>query len=241
MESILFILTGVAIDMNYILNIRMLDTYIKELSTRYTVHVACISGQDDFHIFEDIIPFTYKVISTKMQLDKVCDFISGCPPYDWYVKLRSEVKLLDQLDFDSYPKDSINARARVYTGPLSIKHASSAGQGYLHYVHAIHQSEELEEFILDDAIYIFHKTVVENGGFAPITEEERGRRDWYFTSPGKQHEWFHTAVWKSRKIPLNLIGINMDFTHNNREALSTHVNVPPCPHSAAKCPARRIY
>jgi len=242
MESILFILTGVAIDMNYILNIRMLDTYIKELSTRYTVHVACISGQDDFHIFEDIIPFTYKVVSTKMQLDKVCDFVSECPPYDWYVKLRSEVKLLDQLDFDSYPKDSINARARVYTGPLSIKYASSAGgQGYLHYVHAIHHSEELEEFILDDAIYIFHKTVVEKGGFAPLTEGERGRRDWYFTSPGKQHEWFHTAVWKSRKIPLNLIGINMDFTHSHKQALSANVNVPACPHSAAKCPARRIF
>ena len=213
------------------------------LSTRYTVHIACISAQDDFHVFDDIMPFTYKFVSTKMQLDKVCDFISGCGvSYDWYVKIRSEVQLLEQLDFDSYPKDSINARARVYTGPLSIKHASSVGgKGYLDYIHAIHYSPQLEELILDDAIYIFHKTVVEKGGFAPITEEERGRREWYITSPGKQHEWFHTGVWTSRKIPLNLIGIHMDFTHSHKQALSANVNVPACAHSASKCPARRIY
>jgi hypothetical protein len=242
MESILFILTALTMDMRFVVNIHILNDYIKKLSTRYTVHVACISGQDDFDVFEDILPFTYKVISTKMQLDKLCDFVSGCPPYDWYVKIRPEVQLLEQLDFDSYSKEGINARARVYTGPLSVKHASSAGgQGYLDYVHAIHYSPELEEIILDDQVYIFHRTVVEKGGFAPITDEERGHRDWYITSPGKQHEWFHTGVWISRKIPLNLIGIHMDFTYGHKQALSANVNVPACAHNASKCPARRIY
>jgi len=240
MERILFILTGLTMDMRFVVNIHILNDYIKKLSTRYTVHVACISGQDDFDVFDDILAFTYKVVNTKMQLDKVCDFVSECPPYDWYVKVRPEIKLFEQLDFDSYSKEGINARARVYTGPLCIKNASAVGQGYLEYVHAIHYSEELEEIILDEAIFIFHKTLVEKGKFAPLTDEERGRQDWYFTSPGKQHEWFHTAVWKSRQIPLNLIGIAVDFKHNNREALSTNVNVPPCAYSASECPVRRV-
>jgi hypothetical protein len=175
--------------------------------------VACISGRDDFDVFEDILPFTYKVISPKKQLDKVCDFISEAPPYDWYVKVRAEVKLLEQLDFDSYSKDGINARARVYEGPLSIKNgAAVGGKGTHSHIHAIHYSPELKELVMDDTIFIVHRNVVEKGGFAPLTDKDRERREWYNNPFGNQEEWFHTSVWKHRNIQLNLIGIYVDFT-----------------------------
>lgn len=242
MQKILFMLTGLIMDDRYVVNIQILNHYIKQLSKQYIVDIACISGRDDFENFDEILHFKYKVVSPKKQLDKICDFISECTEsYDWYVKIRAEVKLLEQLDFSSFCKNSINARARVYNGPLSIKNASAVGgQGYLDYIHAIHYSPELKEIVLDEMIYIFHKNVVEKLGFTPITDEERGRKDWYFTSLWNQHEWYHTAVWKSRGIPLNLIGLNLDFTHTGRHAFSADVNVNPCKYMASECPALRI-
>jgi len=228
-------------DTRYLDNIRILKHYIDELSTRFIVHVACISGKDDFHVFEDILPFTYKVVSSSKQLDKICDFVSSCTEsYDWYVKIRAEVKLLEQLDFDSFCLNSINARARVYNGPLQIKHAAAVGgDGYLHYVHAIHYSPELKEIILDDMLYIFHRRLVEKGTFAPITDEERGRQEWY-VGYWNQHEWFHTGVWKYRQIPLNLTSLYVDFTHSGRQCISANLNLPACPYAASECPALRI-
>jgi len=244
MQKILFMLTGLVMDSQYKDNIRILSDYIKELSTRYIVDVACISGKDDFHVFEEILPFKYKIINPRKQLDKICDFLYECPEsYDWYIKIRPEVKLLEQLDFEGLCPNSINARARVYNGPLSVKNGSAAGgEGYLSYVHAIHYSPELKGIILDDILYIFHRNLVEKGGFEPITDEERGHREWYINNSfWNQHEWFHTGLWKSRKIPLNLVGFHVDFTHSGRRCISANVNVPPCPHPDSECPAFRIY
>ena len=242
MQTILFMLTGLIMDTRYLVNIHILNHYIKELSKRYVVDVACISGRDDFEPFEEILPFKYKVISPKKQLDKICDFVSECTEqYDWYVKIRAEVQLLEQLDFDSFCPDSINTRTRVYNGPLSVKHGSAVGgKGYLEYVHATHYSPELKEIVVDEMIYIFSRRLVEKGKFLPITDEERGRKDWYFTSLWNQHEWFHTAVWKSRQIPFNIVSINVDFTHSGRHAFPGDVNLPPCKYSASECPALRI-
>jgi len=242
MQKILFMLTGAMMDTRYVVNIHILNDYIKKLSTRYIVDVACISGKDDFEVFEDILPFKYKVINTRKQLDKICDFVSSCTEsYDWYVKIRAEVKLLEQLDFDSFCPNSINARARVYNGPLQIKHgAAVGGDGYLDYVHAFHYSPELKEIILDEMLFIFHRNLVEKGKFAPITDEERDTKEWYIGSPG-QHEWFHTGVWKHRQIPFNLTSLYVDFTHSGRHCISANLNLPPCPHAASECPAFRIY
>jgi len=233
-------LTGAVMDARYVVNIRILNDYIKKLSTRYIVDVACISGKDDSEVFEDILPFKYKVVSSRKQLDKICDFVSSCTEsYDWYVKIRAEVKLLEQLDFDSFCPNSINARARVYNGPLQIKHgAAVGGDGYLDYVHAVHYSPELKEIILDDILFIFHRNLVEKGKFAPITDEERGRQEWYVGYP-YQHEWFHTGFWKHRQIPFNLISLYVDFTHNGRHCISANLNLPPCPHPESECPAFR--
>ena len=224
----------------YLDNMRILNDYIKKLSTRFIVDVACISCLNDFNVFEDILPFKYKVVNPRKQLDKICDFVSSCPePYDWYVKIRAEVKLLEQLDFDSFCPNSINARARVYNGPLKIKNGAAVGDGFLHYVHAIHYSPELKQIVLDEMLYIFHRNLVEKDMFAPITDQERAQQEWYVGS-FNQHEWFHTGVWKHRKIPFNLTSLYVDFTHTGRHCISTNLNLPPCPHPESECPAFRI-
>jgi len=241
MRKILFMLTGAIMDSRYLDNIKILGNYIQKLSEEYAVDIACISGRDDFEVFDSILHFTYKVVTTKKQLDKVCDFVSECAEsYDWYVKIRAEVRLLEQLDFASFCENSINARARVYNGPLCVKNGSAVGgDGYLNYVHAIHYSPELQEIVLDEMIYIFHKNIVERG-FRRISDEERGCQEWYVGSLWNQHEWYHTAVWKSRGLPLRLVGLKVDFTHSGRHAFSADLNVSPCKYKASECPALRI-
>jgi len=243
MQKILFMLTGIIMDNRYLVNIHILNDYIKKLSTCYTVDVACISGRDDFEDFEEILPFKYKVINPNKQLDKICDFVSECAEsYDWYVKIRAEVKLLEQLDFSSFCPDSINTRTRVYNGPLSVKHGSSVGGiGSYERIHATHYSPELKEIVVDEMLYIFSRAVVEKGGFAPITDEERGRKDWYFTSLWNQHEWFHTAVWNSRKIPFHIVSLNVDFTRSGFHSFPGDINLPPCKYRAEECPDLRIH
>jgi hypothetical protein len=105
----------------------------------------------------------------------------------------------------------------------------------------MHYSPVHEELIVDEMLYIFHRNLVEKGAFAPLTSEERGRREWYITSPGKQHEWFHTGVWNHRKIPLHLTSLYVDFTHHGAHCISAHLNLPPCPYTASECPRFRLY
>ena len=40
------------------------------------VEYCGISYQDEFHNYESIISFKYKIINTKRQLSKICDFIT---------------------------------------------------------------------------------------------------------------------------------------------------------------------
>lgn len=195
-------------NIEYIPNIIFLQNYMKKLSQLNEVDVAAISNQDDFHNYEDHIQFKYKMVNKKPQLNKICDFILECQEdYDWYIKLRPEIILLDEIDFESLCKKSINARARVYTGPQHIKYGSSmGGKGMWNYRTEINYSDTLKDLVLDDLFYIFHKNIIENGGFFPLTDNN------IF-----QNEWFHTDIWRSRNINLNIININLVFIRNNKE------------------------
>ena len=71
--------------------------------------------------------------------------------------------------------------------------------------------EEEKEIVLDEQIYVFHKNVINNGGFEPVEDDI-----------SHQHEWFHNRIWLSRGIPFNLIGINTIHTHGMNRPGSTH-------------------
>jgi hypothetical protein len=220
MKILIIIVSNKMID-NLKENIFILNNYVKELSDENTIEYAGISSYNDFENYEDIINFKYKIISSKKQFNKICDFISDYIDYldyDWYIKFRPEVKLLEQINFNDLLITSINARARVYTGPKKIKYGGSTGgigvwKNTKHYYY----NDEEKDIILDDHIYFFHHNIIKLGGFQRIEPH----------CDDHESEWFHTKYWNLRNIPLNVIGINMVFTYEDGHSygFSSDINI----------------
>lgn len=186
-----------------------------------------VKNESDINKYDDILYIKYKYVNQRKQLSKVCDFISETNlDYDWFIKLRPEIELLDKIDFDVLCKDSINARARKYNGPLKIRYGSSIGgigtfgnknqfnetngDGSIKYT----ETETL--VILDDIIYIFHKNVINQGAFSKIVINQH------------ENEWFHTSTWKHRNIKFNVIGINCLFTYLTDKGIENAIKDGGC-------------
>jgi len=196
---ILVIISSHKLEKAYRPNIEIMRKY-------FNADFCGISNQDDFHNYEDIITFKYKIINSKKQLSKICDFISDHRlDYDYFVKCRPDVKLLEPIDFQQIDKRAINARARVYYGNRVIKYGNSVGgAGIWHNEGECYYFDKEYHVVLDDMLYIFHKNVVKRGAFNKLVDEKE-----------KQNEWLHTRVFLHRDIPLNVIGINLIFTKND--------------------------
>jgi hypothetical protein len=177
------------------------------LSQNITVDYCGISNQDDFNNYEDIISFKYKIINKKKQLSKICDFITKYNSeldYDWYIKTRTDLMLLEPINFDILLNNAINARARQYVGPQQIPNGSSVGgEGMWSYIKDYAYNNYISEIVLDDMIYIFSKDVKNKEAFNIIPEHDL------------ENEWTHSNIWKSRNIALNVIGIYAIFTKYN--------------------------
>ncbi len=199
--SLLIIISSHNLDVKWSNNIKILNDYVK--SSNMNVEYCGISNQNDFHHYEKIIKFKYKIINTKQQLSKVCDFISSVKPnYTWYMKCRPDIQLLENINFNSLSEHAINARARVYHGPSKIKYGMSVNgpnDGWKN-IGCCHYSEKEHDVVLDDMIYIFHKNVIR--AFDKID----------VASNINQNEWVHTSVFNNRGIPLHVIGINVCLT-----------------------------
>ena len=131
------------------------------------------------------------------------------------------------MNFENYSDTAINARARKYSGPKKIQYGSCEAHHYRDY--SYHPSEEY--MILDDQIYIFHHNVIKNGGFIRYERDEWQKMMLDAASTVKwaepyaptdwECEFHHTFFWKSRNIPLNVVGINLLMT--KRGAYSEHL------------------
>ncbi len=192
-------------DIGFLENIKVLSNYLKE--TNYTVEYCGISSYDDFINYESVISFKYKFISNKKQLGKICEFITinqDNLSYDWYVKIRPDILLLEPISFNKLAHDSINARARSYRGSKKITHGMSInGPGKWNNVGSCFYdlNEDIKE--LDDQLYIFDNNCIKKGAFKPINVI------------AKEEESLHTNTWKSRNINLNIIGINLFLTSHH--------------------------
>jgi hypothetical protein len=199
-------------NINNINNIKIINDYLKKDNI---VEYCGISNNDDFSNYESVISFKYKMINDKFQLSKICDFITEYKndlDYDWYIKIRPDLRLLQNINFEILSDTGINARARVYNGPLQLMHGLSvSGEGFWKNILDCHYNIYETEIVLDDMIFIFHHNVVLMDGFEKFEQD------------GRQHEWFHTNIWKSRNIHLNVIGINLEFTRHN--SYSGHINI----------------
>ena len=205
--KILIIISSHVFDIKWSDNIRILNDYLKQ-NNNIEVDYCGISNQYDFNNYENIIQFKYKIINTKQQLSKICDFITDYKSeldYEWYMKIRPEIKLFENINFDTLSKNAINARARVYNGPLKIKYGMSVnGNGSWKNIGDCYYDDNEHDIILDDMIYIFHNNVRLNNAFDKI--------DQIITHT--QNEWTHTTIFTERKIILNVIGINLCITKN---------------------------
>ena len=216
--KILVIIISNVMDLNFVENISILNEYMKGISG--TVEYAGISSNNDFSNYENIINFKYKIINPKKQFSKMCDFITTYKEelnYDWFIKIRPNVQLLEPINFNNLLNNSINARARVYYGPQKIMYGMSVGGDGIWEIHKECQLDETENnIILDDHIYIFDKFTINNNAFCKIITY----------TDSVEHEWFHTRYWKERNINLNVIGINMIFMYSNScKALSGNINM----------------
>jgi len=179
-------------------NIKVLNNFMVNLPN-IKVDYCGISNINDFHNYENIIPFKYKVVNKNKQFSKICDFITDNKKelnYDWFIKIRPDVKLIEMFDFNLLSNKAINARARLYRGPKKIKYGMSVnGEGIWKNIGDCFYNNYEKEVILDDILYIFHNNVVKMGAFDKIPKTEL------------ENEWFHTKIWKNRKIDLNVIHI----------------------------------
>jgi len=202
-------------DIEYLDNIIILNNYMKLLNIH--VDYCGISNEDDFKNYESVIQFKYKMINSKRQLSKICDFITDYKSeldYDWYMKIRPDIRLLENIKFDILSMSAVNARTRLYFGPRVIKYGLSVGgkgtwedkKDYVYNPQEIH-------VILDDMLFLFHNNVIQMGGFEKI----------YPDTSGNEHEWTQTELYNKRNIPLNVIGINLENT--KYKACSGHLNM----------------
>ena len=188
-------------------NIRILHTYLLSLPD-VTVDYCGISNTDDFHTYENIIQFKYKVINTNRQMSKICDFITDTKDsldYDWFMKFRPDVKLLEPPNFNILVEGAVNARAREYCGPKIIKYGMSInGEGIWKYFGCCSYHDVEIDVVLDDMLFYFHKTVVGMGAFDKISSET-----------SLYPEMQQTKVFIQRGIPMNVIGINLENTKHH--------------------------
>jgi hypothetical protein len=164
-----------------------------------------ICNENNFHHYD--IPFKYKIINPKLQFSKVCDFITDYKSeldYDWYIKFRPDVRLLENIDLNMLSDNAINARARVYHGPKKLTYGSSiGGEGYWSYIREYTYNETEHDVILDDMLYIFHHNVVKLGAFDKVEPSTC------------ENEWFNATVFNTRHIPFNVISLYLVNTKYN--------------------------
>jgi hypothetical protein len=201
--KILVIICGHEFSPEYCDNIKILKEYLSQTQNT-TVEYCGITNSNTFHSYEHILTFKYKIVDTSYQLSKICNFIttfSDTLEYDWFIKFRPDLKLLEPINFNALSDVAINARARVYNGPRKIKFGMSInGEGAWRNVGDCKYDKYEHDIILDDHLFIFHNNVIKYGAFNK-TE-----------SPNKQDEWGHSKLWKERNIPIHVIGINLCIT-----------------------------
>jgi hypothetical protein len=205
--KILVIITGNwGLDALLTPHIQILSNFMKSLSPEHIVEYAGISCYDDFHNYENIVHFKYKKINTDKILTRLVDFIITYKDeldYDWFIRIRPEVHLLENIPFDTLCMESINARARVYYGKKRIQYGlSTNGEGMWNYIRDCELRDE-EQVYLDDMLIIFHRNNLDK--FVPYLYSD------YPSDYNNHNEWAHDTYYKDIHITKNVIGINMIF------------------------------
>jgi hypothetical protein len=206
--NVLVIISSHEFNVKDINNIKILNNYLINTPNITVDYCGITHNIEYFNIFNNIINFKYKIINNKPQLSKMCDFISDYKNefnYNYFIKFRPDLTLLEPINFNNIDVNSICARAREYKGPQKIKYGLQGDP--INYLYLGETYSDIEQLItIDDQLYIFTNNIVNMGAFNKLTNEENKERE---------NEWFHTKIFNERKIPLKIIGINVFFTKHN--------------------------
>ena len=197
-------------------NMVILRDYMQSIDGE--VEYCAISSQNDFVAYNDVIPYKYTVVNPLCQIRKLHDFVGKyhpCLQYDWFIKTRPDIKMLEPLRFDWLNPNAINARARVYKGPKAIPYGMSVNGPHdiFSNIKDSVAKEALEtEVVLDDQFFVFSHKVVAAGAFRPV-----------IVLPNVcSNEWVQSDIFKARNIPLNVIGMQLELTKH--KTFSGHLN-----------------
>ena len=195
------------------------------------VDVGMVSSNNDHDNYKNILGnIKYKLNNPYPQLSKVCHIFTEIKynDYDWYIKIRPEIEVLESIGIEklsSCSKNAINARVRGYEGPrINVRYGAAVPNDYRHGDKLVHQKDYLHnentiQINPDDQFYIFHKNIAKQA-FSPldITAMVNGEinvpagklygKNVLKEAASGQREGFHYLVWTvMRKIPVNPRGI----------------------------------
>jgi len=226
-EKVLVIISHAEHNNNYVRNV--INNKIKfEKQYGKNVDFACISCSNDFDVYEKYIHFKYKFTSEKMQLEKLCNFLSDnhdvVKKYDWFIRLRADTFINDIPHVKYLPKCHISGRAREYLGPKHILNGSSVnGPGPHQNIKACFFREQEEWLVLDDHLIMFDQNIVNSDVFNKYKEDEVTHDTYsacYLDTTGNrtepitakyEHEWFMYKFLKNRGVLFNVVGIDMQI------------------------------
>lgn len=203
------------------------DKIINPLKTdNIEVDIAtCISGSNN--IISNDVNYNFKFDG--FQLGKVCYIVNNLNnEYDYYIKLRPEIKLKTIINQDfllELSKTKINSRCRQYIGPsINLKFGMSCNPRDIRTGDI--QFNDKTIINPDDQMYIFHKNI--KNAFSPITSEtylnyckiindklEYWVDDWmldekYWNKLSFcEREGHHKFIWYSRGFDINPIGLDL--------------------------------
>ena len=197
-----------------------LGTWATRLFPGNNIDYAVVLSEYDEAKYDQIenalggIKIKYRVANAERQMHKLWRFVSGLGEnYDWYVKIRPEIQLLDTLRLYSCVAGHLNGRARVYRGPKHVEYGMSVkGEGCWHFIQYDYSECPTEqEVVMDDQMFIFDGTVVESGVFNDM--------DIHHTDFPEREM---TRLLNKHGVKLNVVGLNVKFNDpvKHRTALS---------------------
>ena len=172
------------------------------------VDYAGVSSHADFKNYDDLVPFRFTEVNPKRQVNKLCDFVSAhraeLEGYDWFVKTRPDIRLLEPPDFSAMAPGAVNARARAYVGPRKVEYGMSIngpGPNKFHRAGDCVYDPVERKVVLDDQFVVFPRSVVAQGAFDPV----------YFPPQVVADEWAQATVFNKRRIPVHVVGIRLEL------------------------------
>lgn len=244
MAKILLIILSNEMNNKYKNNIQSFNEKI--INNFDNIDVCLSSSYDDFDNYDSIINVKYKIKCKDRQFSKMVEIFkylnNSNISYDWYIKVRPDLLLLDNIDMrllHKCDKNSVNSRIRFYVGPeINVKYGTSHTTNDCWSKSWIY-NDLLLTIVPDDQIYIVHNNIA-NKCFAPILNNNfpnsiityyyfHFNTGWIISKKyihdiinyglQTQLEWFFRDILYLRNIKINPFGFNIIFRNTQSNDL----------------------